>query len=341
MAANGTPEEGPAENQQTESESDPQSPNPDSLTETTSPAPTQTAPPSPPRSSNRNLLLIGGIVGGLVLVVVVAGVLFTMLSGGGPPSGNSALSLAPEDTEELVTWNIQVVLEGTIGEADPDADPDEVVHRLLWNLDRDFVDIEDISQFAWVAFEDGLVGITSLNSNFDVVREELEDFDWEEDTYRGYEVWASGNRSFALLEKEGQIIEGRPDSVEKVLNNHYRERGSLAEAEDSDLKRIVDRLEEGAGLWVNAEDGVCDRVSRCQGVGLSFLSYDLDDEVVLCSYVLLFSSERSAESAADEFDEVSGYLESIGDLDIDDAESDGEFVVGTGRIGARYALDFP
>ena len=43
---------------------------------------------------------------------------------------------------------------------------------------------------------------------------------------------------------------------------------------------------------------------------------------------LLFRNERSAERAADEYDEISDFLEQEDDIDIEDTEADGRFVVG-------------
>ena len=83
------------------------------------------------------------------------------------------------------------------------------------------------------------------------------------------------------------------------------------------------------------------RIRRCQGYGFALTGYDVAEEEVNAQFVALFSSERSAETAAAEYDELvdfavgvqrNGIFNFVGDVDVEDAESEAEFVTGTATI---------
>ena len=319
MAANGTPRE--------QAEEIPE--NAGSSPEVTRPV---NQPNTGPASRPNYVLYVGIGVGVLALLVIIGAGAFLFLRGSGPPSAGSTLALVPEDTEFIVMFNFREALDSLLVDAFPDRDPQEMVGAMLGEFSEEFdIDPDDISELVIISVE-GPELILKGDFIFDDVRDVLEDEDLEEDSYRGYEVWTDNSYSFALLEEDGFMILGPEEGVEKLLNNLYRERGSLANSDDSDLKRIIDRLDGDQFILASTQDDGCNEyLSRCQGMGISFTSFDLDKEEVLGNYVLLFSSERAAESAADEYDEVSDFMERGNTIDIDDAESDGEFVVGTAR----------
>ena len=94
----------------------------------------------------------------------------------------------------------------------------------------------------------------------------------------------------------------------------------------------------------------CDNaVSGCSGIGVAYAGSDLDREEITVDLAVLFSSERRAERAADDYDDVAEFLEELLDglaedaddfsglpyadsVDIDDISAEGEFVLGTGFI---------
>ena len=164
---------------------------------------------------------------------------------------------------------------------------------------------------------------------FDDLRDDLEEQGHEEDSYREYEVWY-GQRNYALFEDDGYVIVSRnKDATEEVLKTLYRGSGSLADAEnDNELKRILDKL--GNAPVVLAVVGDSCTVKRCQGYGMAAISYDIGEEELSSELVVLFSSERAAEDAADDYDDVADFIEQTMDLDVADTTSDGEFVLGTG-----------
>lgn len=319
MAANGTPEGQPEETLESTASSQDSSP--------------QVNRPNAGPASGPNYLLYGGIgVGVLVLLLVVGAGAFLFLRDSGPPSAGSIVELAPEDTEYLMMFTFDETMDSILVDAFPDKDPEEVIEGMLGDSTEEFdLDPGDISELVIMLADGDFAAVWKGEFLFEDIRDALEEIESEKKSYRGYEVWGDTFDTVALLEEDGFMIEGTEDGVETLLNNLYREEGSLADSEDSDLKRIIDRLGGAQLLLASTQDNACSSyLSRCRGLGFSFSSFDLDEEEALGNYVLLFSSERAAESAADEYDEVSDFMESDS-LDIDDAESDGEFVVGTFR----------
>ena len=170
------------------------------------------------------------------------------------------------------------------------------------------------------------------------IRDDLDDAGHEESSYRGYEVW-EGTSYYGLLEEAGYVIfSDSEDDVEDALGVLYRGEGSMANAEDNDLKLILDKL--GNATLIHAfDDSHCEVLSRCQGYGVAFTGYDYDEEETGAQLAVLFSSERAAESAADDYDDVADFMESnqsfgSRSLDIDDLKNEGVFVVGQAMLKA-------
>ena len=180
------------------------------------------------------------------------------------------------------------------------------------------------------------LNILEGNFEFADLRADLEDLGYEENSYREYEVWEdrSGRNYYALV-GEGQYVlySESEDAVKAGLNSLYRE-VSLANAEDSDLKRVMDKVGNAPQVWFFNEDRC--GIGRCRGYGVAFGGYDATAQEIPASFVLLFSSPQAAERAADEYDEVAAFVEegirfAGGAIDIADIASDGEFVVGSGK----------
>ena len=277
-------------------------------------------PTAPGRtSSSFKLLAFGGASRGAVLLVLMAVTGFLLLSCGesGPPSPGSTLHLVPANAEEISFINVAEI------KASPDLEEameidlsEELVLGLTW---------EDFDEFTTFEWEGNSVGVLKGSFEFDDVRDELEELGLEESSYRGYELW----ESFALLQEDGYLVSSSsPDPVEEVLRNLYRGEGHLAGAEDNDLKRILEKLPEGFLKAASVREGFCP-VQRCQGAGISSTGVDLDREEATAEIAILFSSERSAEDAADEYDAIADFLKEEWESDLENTESDGEFVIGT------------
>ena len=130
----------------------------------------------------------------------------------------------------------------------------------------------------------------------------------------------------ALL--DGYIVAAASiDAVESVLKNLYNGSGSLARADaDNDMKRMLDELDDG--FQIQAQLGNRCQVERCRGYVFALTEADENAERFTVRFALLFGNERSAERAADDYDEVADFLELAQGIDIEDTEADGDFVVG-------------
>ena len=263
-------------------------------------------------------LIIGG-GGVLLLVVAVLAVVMSGVIGGGNPQPRSLYDLIPEDADSVVIMDVERILA-------IDDLADEIWNEQEWaSLEEDMgIDPEDLSEMA-VTERDG-VHIVMMAGDFDLddIRDELED-DAEEDSYRGYEVWRGADGSGTLF--DGYIVISEATrQVENTLKNLYNGSGYLAKADDdNEMKQILDQV--GGGLMVSGVTGDVCSVERCEGYGWAMTDHDGSTGETEIKIALLFRNERAAERAADDYDQVADFLEREG-FDIEDTESDGNFVVG-------------
>ena len=320
----------------------PPPPPPDSSPEPVAPSPAPSPAPSAasPGNSNKKLFLYGGIGAAILAVVAIIAVgAFVFLSDSGPPSAGSVLGLAPEDSRTLIFWNVREAVDGSV--ADAFVDHDYMAYHVFPDFDNAYdVDPLDVEHYALLVLDEGgQVEIAKGEFFFDDFRDDLEGRDYDENSYRGYEIWNGLSDSVAFLEEDGFVIFGSEDDVESILNNLYRDAGSLESSSESELKIVIERLGNPVAYVASTNDELC-HISRCRGFGIGISSFGLDDpDLAEANYVVLFSSDRSAESAADDYDEVSDFFENMVDLEIDDAESDKEFVFGTGSGDVFFVED--
>ncbi len=190
------------------------------------------------------------------------------------------------------------------------------------------------------------------NFAFDDIRDDWEDQEFEEDSYKGYEIW-DGDNYYVLFEDQGAIVASdSEDLVKDFINVVDRGTGSLAEDQEGDMARIVAKL--GTSPVIVALAGEVGKecgnaLSGCAGIGAAFAGSDLDREEVTAELVVLFNSERRAERAADDYDDVADLMEEMlenlaeeaddftglpdaNGADIDDITAEGEFILGIGLI---------
>ena len=268
-------------------------------------------------------LIIGGAVAGVVVVAVIALIALsaTGIIGGGNPQPVSVLDLTPQEVTTVVRLDVQKIL------AEEDLAEDMEINDFV-DLDEVGILAEEVSEI--VAADGGSGGsLTILRGDFnlDDVKEEWEDDGAEEDAYRGYEVWTLSDGTIAAPLKGYLVTSDWEDPVEDVLKNLYNGAGSLEQADrDNAMKRLLDRL--GRGYVVYAAGARSCRVDGCEAYGYVLAEYDQEEEEAKSEIVLLFRNEQAAQRAADDYDEVADFLEYEAGIDIEDTESDGDFVVG-------------
>lgn len=288
--------------------------------------------------SGRTLAVAGGGAAALVAVIVVVALAVTgAFGGGGVSGGGSVLGYVP--------GNAGLV---TIGDVRTQTSRDGLEDYVAFIQDggddpRDTKDIgmddDNIELFA-VVYEsfggDDTLWIAKGDFEFDDIREELDDgLDCDDDDYRGFELWECSGRGFpaavAIFERDGYVViaSQRQADLERLLTHMSREPEQLANAEDSDIRRVLGAVGDG-WLRIAAVDDC--PVDRCQGSGLALQGEDSD--AIDVSFALMFGSERAAEAMEGEIgidDYVTTLLSVLAlDLDIGNVKADGEFVVGDG-----------
>ena len=338
-----TPDEG-SEEAKEDSPSSPLVPPPD----------TPSTNPAPPRSfSFRNRwVLIGGSIAGVVVVAIIAVVVVMLVMGGGVGGPVSTLELIPADSQGVFLLNLQAARDN---EENFPGDFDDFAENIQEEIEEEFdteeIDIQQVSNFSVVelGYDWGDLVLLEGDFSFDDIRDDWEDQGHERDSYKGYELW-DGRNYYALLEAEGAVVAAYSEEIIKdVIKNLDRGSGSLADAEDNDLKLILDKFGGLPAAIAIANDFCDDDVSGCIGFGMAYAGSDLDREEVFVDLVVLFSSERRAERVFEDYDDVDDLMENVldsladsaedfsgvldvDDVDVDDISNDGVFVLGTGII---------
>lgn len=281
------------------------------------------------------LLIGGGGAGAALLAVIAVVTLFlTGVIGGGNPRPDSVLDLVPEDSTRVGRMNLQrIFAHDWFG----DLFASEAAIANILDINSD-----DLSDMVIAEWRGGEVTVAKGNFDLDYIRDGLEDNDFEENTYRGYEVWenSSGN-TFALLD-EYLVTSDESVSVKNVLKNLYNGSGSLKRADsDNEMKQILDKL--GSGYIVEGNIGATCRVERCEGYGHVMTKVDVDEATpeITMEIALLFRNERAAERAAADYDEVADFLEEEDAIDIEDTEAQGRFVVGVATVDFATGVPAP
>ena len=268
-------------------------------------------------------LLIGGAGGGgvLAVIIVVVVLLLTGVFGGGNPQPTSILDLVPDDSDLIVMLDVQRILGNDLLEEEFWSNDD-------WSWLEDDLDMvrDDLSEVAVLARGGSEIIVLSGNFDLDGIRDELEDADNEENSYRGYEIWEDPDGSAGALLESYILFSDAARPVENVLKNLYNGEGSIARADDdNEMKQVLDKLPGGFVKFAQVGDYCL--VERCEGYGWAMTEVDEDDEEGTVEIAMLFRNERGAENAADDYDEVADFLEQEG-FDIEDTEADGVFVTG-------------
>ena len=304
--------------------------------------------PERPRSGSGRWWLAGAGIAALFLMLVAAAV-WTVP--GRSVGGVELLDYVSSDADVVAVWRVSAIMDAV------DALDDFRGYEVRgWDLRYSVQDGSILVGSLWIEGRgveeylmavdlDDLVGYSLLKGVFwfDDLRYELEEVGYERGVYRTFEVWA-GSSHYGFLEDEGVIVAAADrDSLRSVINHHYSDGLSVASAPEHDLRRILERVGPGVFQFASAGDDTqwgCS-LRRCQGYGLALTGYDALEEEADVEFVMLFSSERSAAAAADEYDELLSFAESVqsngffsfgGEVRIEDGVSDGEFVVGQASV---------
>ncbi len=277
-------------------------------------------------------LLIGGGVGGGVLVVVIAVVVVALVLSGGSRIPSNYLGFVPEDSTFITIWDVEVVIDGDV----PRNLERSFENFYEYRLDEVGVSTDELETLVYVEDsrgEDSLV-IAKGDFDFEDIRDELDDLDYEDDKYRDYEIWEDGDGnaySISLLGDDEYVLIGYTrDSVQDVLKAVSRERGLVAGRPDHNVNRVMDKV--GTG-WLIAINSDCQterliEIRGCEAIGAAFTDGDRDSASV--RMVVLLRSESAANRA---LDDVEDHIDDHGllfwnlDSDLEDIDTDREFIV--------------
>ena len=146
-------------------------------------------------NSRKKLLVIGGAGGAALLLVVVAAVIGFRFLGGGLPGPNSPLDLVPQDADAVFRMDLPAIADNPdflenahefTGDWLIDMDL-EAEEASIGNIEVDLAPVEEI----YYLIADYEIILLRGDLQFEDLREDLEDANYEEEPYRGYEAWAS------------------------------------------------------------------------------------------------------------------------------------------------------
>ena len=176
-----------------------------------------------------------------------------------PVSGLNAVLDVYEDAEDTLDFQDRI-----------EDDWDDVDHSLG-------TDIEDVETFLSLAFRNEGYFVVKGDFDFGDIESELEDRDFEEDTYREHSIWEHENGdSVALFDEVGIYVYGDEDTVKDVLKGIALGEGFMED--EAELRRIMDAS--GEGLVRLAMD--CGALGIHTPRTLSTLVGKLDDQCETC-----------------------------------------------------------
>lgn len=261
----------------------------------------------------------------LTVLILLGASLIAIACGGGSIPANS-LELVPDDSSWILVLNVDQILRGDVPEQLEDKLEDDWEDELN---DRG-VSIDDLRTIVIASgqYQGGLF-VVEGEIDFEEARDELDDVDYDDDRYQGYEVWEGGtglSESVALLEDRGQMVIGITETVEDALNILSRGSGSLRDVADSALGRALRMA--GEGWMVEGREGCqASGVRGCLATGVAYHRGNEDYRVEV-TLAYLFRNERTAESEMDDLeDAIDDNLSR--DYDIEEVRVDGEFVFVT------------
>lgn len=279
-----------------------------------------------------------GVVG--LLLLSAAATLSCDLVGGGSSAPSDPKELILEEAQSVVAVNYPALFEA-----------DDLPSFLLRG-DEDAVDFQDRLEDSWddaahafatdiddveavYAVEVRGTAYTVVKGDFDFIdiQNELEDMDFEEDTYRDLQLWSGRfGRGVALFEETGIYVYGLEDTVKDVLKAIDRGEGFMDS--EAGLRRALaaagivlftisaadcDKYV-GSGGILDAEVDFGDfRLEGCEGIAYGVIEGDEDEtKLVLAAE---FRSERRAESGMEDLED---YIDDQDlDADVDDVRIDG------------------
>lgn len=175
--------------------------------------------------------------------------------------------------------------------------------------------------------------ITIIMGSLDLmaVREELDDRDYDDDEYRGVEVWKKPYGDELVALKDDSIIIGPADSVKECLRVIEGAEDSFADKQHA--ADVMNRLPGGLFVHVSMSNWFTGLLlGGFEALGIS--AKKVDEYTLRFTFVLKFSDPAYAENA---MNKVEDFIDNNSSYRNVEAKQDGQFVIATGEIDIEDA----
>jgi len=167
-------------------------------------------------------------------------------------------------------------------------------------------------------------GYYLINGDFDLrkVRDKLYSLGFDEDEYRGVELWERNGEVMALMEHLVILSteQGVRDCVEVIMG----EKDSLWD--NQDIKDVLDRLPDGINVkYISHPQYMAYEGMKAQGTSLE----KKDEDTLKMTGIFMFEDEDAASDAVAKIKEDTGAEE----IERSDVNQDGRFVILTIEVG--------
>lgn len=177
-----------------------------------------------------------------VLLLAVASAQGCGTGGGGRSELQGILTLVPADSESVSVYDFEEMRREEPPRTFRDAYEDLLGGTGLEELG---VVIDELAQLVFASGDDWYLVLAGGDIDFVYVRDQLEDHDYDEDQYRGFELWEGAawrGEAVAFLEDRGQVVTGDAEAVRSVLRMLDRGSDSLVDDPDSELGRALKKV---------------------------------------------------------------------------------------------------
>ena len=254
----------------------------------------------------------------ICIAAVLCGLAVAVMAGCGGSSAADPLDMLLDDTVGVFAYDMGAIAAGEAGDTIADTFED------YWDSSFGSIGIlmNEAESLTVGGRAQDIYAIMKGEFDFEYVRDELDDQDYDDDDYRGFELWTGGPRrevsSVALIEDAGVVLAGDHGAVEDVLRNLAREL-TARDGAMQDTLRAMGRAGDG---WVVIG------VSECPLRGCEAFAYSIaagDRFEYQFTEAVLFRNERTAESQLDEVEDKAEEGER-GTI-FESVTLDGEFVI--------------
>lgn len=185
------------------------------------------------------------------------------------------------------------------------------------------------------AANSGNDGLWAVQGQFELedYRDYLEESGFADGSYRGYELWESGNTAYSLIEDWNIVLAGDAPLVKEALREVNRGEGRRFDADATLSGAALERAGEG---WLSrASESHCAQfaVRGCEAVGWT-LRGGRENYLLEIRWAFLFATERRAKTGVNAIED---HLDNLPFLESVEVKADGEFVVAETVI---YEDDF-